>query len=561
MTLELEAGRSTIIIGANGSGKTRLGVYLESSTKPSSVATHRIAAQKSLAFIDTIQITDLNTAEHRLLTGNTHKTSESYHSKINARWGNNPAVHPLSDFEALLQTLFAEQARVAVQYIQTIKINPATPAPTPKLHQLQQIWESLLPHRRFIIQETTLRVTPSSAYTGMRPKQSAAPTPSSQQNDTYFASQMSDGERAIFYYIGQCLLARQDSIIIIDEPENHIHKAILGRLWATLESTRPDCAFVYITHDLDFATEQPARSKYFLRSHNPEINSRDTIQGHWDIEELPDETSLPQQVVAEIIGSRKPILFVEGTKESLDLTIYRNCYAEFSIIPVGACDNVINSVRTCRNNPTLHRQGPAHGVVDADDRTESEIEHLRNLGVHVLPVAELENILLLPDVFTALAEALHCGNIPGRLTTLTEDIMTSASSDIESTCALHTIRRIDRKLKRVTISAKNLTTLQSSFASELSDIKPAELFTDFRTRIDKHIQDRDLQGVLALYSNKGLLARAATKLGLRDRKELLDKIARLLGGTKNSTFASVLAKTLPGIHTDGTGNSKWDSEV
>ena len=33
---------------------------------------------------------------------------------------------------------------------------------------------------------------------------------------------MSDGERAIFYLIGQTLAASSDSVLIIDEPELHL---------------------------------------------------------------------------------------------------------------------------------------------------------------------------------------------------------------------------------------------------------------------------------------------------------------------------------------------------
>jgi len=63
---------------------------------------------------------------------------------------------------------------------------------------------------------------------------------------------MSDGERAIFYFLGQCLLAPADGAVIIDEPEGHVHKAVLGPLWSAIERARPDCAFIYITHESRF---------------------------------------------------------------------------------------------------------------------------------------------------------------------------------------------------------------------------------------------------------------------------------------------------------------------
>lgn len=41
---------------------------------------------------------------------------------------------------------------------------------------------------------------------------------------------MSDGERVIFYLIGQCLAVRENGIVVIDEPELHLNRALLNRL-------------------------------------------------------------------------------------------------------------------------------------------------------------------------------------------------------------------------------------------------------------------------------------------------------------------------------------------
>jgi ABC-type lipoprotein export system ATPase subunit len=48
LNLEFEFGSSIVIVGANGSGKTRLGVYIEESLAARDIV-HRIAAQKTLA--------------------------------------------------------------------------------------------------------------------------------------------------------------------------------------------------------------------------------------------------------------------------------------------------------------------------------------------------------------------------------------------------------------------------------------------------------------------------------------------------------------------------------
>ena len=400
LNLLLETGRSIVIIGANGSGKTRLGVHIENGIQTQSV--HRIAAQKSLALSDTLNIISLERADNFLRYG-TPDGQEAH--KLGSRWGGKPATHFLSDFDALLQALFAAHNRVASKHLQDRKATPDIPVPTTKLEQLKKIWDGLLPHRELEVQEASIKVLPALA------------------NDAggYPGSEMSDGERAVFYFLGQCLVAPANGIIIIDEPEVHVHRAILGPLWDATEKARPDCGFIYITHDLDFAVTHPTSAKYFIRAYNHE-----SVQ--WDIGELPQDTGLPEHVVAELVGSRKPILFVEGERSSLDLTIYRSQYASFTIVPVGSCEAVIHSVASYERSAALHWLG-VRGLVDGDDRNMEEVSYLKERGIYVLPVAEVENLLLLPNVFLELATALLCADPSSLLATFQSEVMKEASTN------------------------------------------------------------------------------------------------------------------------------------
>jgi energy-coupling factor transporter ATP-binding protein EcfA2 len=103
LKLTIETGQSIVIIGANGSGKTRLGVYIEGRITAQSV--QRIAAQKSLNINDKISLVTLERATKLLRFG--YADGDEQH-KSGHRWGSNPATHLLTDFEGLLQTLFAE---------------------------------------------------------------------------------------------------------------------------------------------------------------------------------------------------------------------------------------------------------------------------------------------------------------------------------------------------------------------------------------------------------------------------------------------------------------------
>ena len=74
----------------------------------------------------------------------------------------------------------------------------------------------------------------------------------------FSGTEMSDGEKVGLYLISQILLADKDCILIIDEPELHLHKSLMVRLWNKLEECRSDCTFIYITHDLDFGVSKPS---------------------------------------------------------------------------------------------------------------------------------------------------------------------------------------------------------------------------------------------------------------------------------------------------------------
>lgn len=48
VSIDVGAGASIVFIGANGAGKTRLGVLLDNNLSSSGVEVHRIAAHRSL---------------------------------------------------------------------------------------------------------------------------------------------------------------------------------------------------------------------------------------------------------------------------------------------------------------------------------------------------------------------------------------------------------------------------------------------------------------------------------------------------------------------------------
>ncbi|MGY8605196.1 DUF4435 domain-containing protein [Gluconobacter cerinus] len=518
----IKSGSSVVFIGANGAGKTRLGVHFERHFAKGTVETHRIAAHRSLKLNPNVVPPSLEIAQNCLRFG---LDNEQRQSKEVSRWGQKPETILLNDFDHVLSALYAENNDVSVKFRTQAVANPGSPPPPPppaKIDKLKAIWERVLPHRELVVLGGNIKT--KTAY-----------------GTEYPASDMSDGERVIFYLIAQSLLAKPDTLLIFDEPELHINKSILAKLWDEIESVRADCAFLYITHDVEFASSRHAATKYALRSYQKTPNEA------WDIELVPENAEIPDDVVATIIGSRRPVLFVEGDGGSLDASLYRRAYNEFTVIPIGSCDQVIHTVSSFAARSELHRVGCA-GLVDRDGRSSDEVAYLEEKGVYCLPVSEVENLLLLPGVFLALAKALHFsdGDAQSRLNALRAFVLTQANQQIDAICIRYTKRRIDAAMKRIGLTGTDPAALEAEFKAAVAGIEPLTVFGEAKSALSAAIAAQEYERVLYFYDNKGLLAESARQLGYQQRA-LEEFIGRALRSEKNIELHAALAVVLPTV--------------
>ncbi|TOE46183.1 ABC transporter ATP-binding protein, partial [Vibrio parahaemolyticus] len=481
-TILAETGSSIMIVGANGSGKTRLAAYVEESMGETA---HRIAAHRALSLNPSVNKTSQRQALMALKTGVDGDWASMDHRK-GERWGDNAPVSLLNDFDFLLQVLFAEQTNRTLDTHKQVRSGDYSEAIATKFEILSETWQELLPHRELHITGDDIQVSISGS------------------DSLYSAADMSDGERAAFYILGQVLVAEEGSLLIFDEPELHIHKSIMSKLWDKLEALRPDCAFLFITHDLEFASSRVA-DKYVISSYEP--------KPYWVIDSIPNDTGFDEQLVTLIMGSRKPILFVEGNHNSLDLTTYRSCYPEWTVIPRGSCEQVIHSVVTMRQNEGLTRIR-CSGIVDADDYNNGDIEYLNELGIKVIPVSEVENIFLLPSVSQAILEleGYSDSELADKYNSFSHSIFNSVKANqIDDVVLRHCRRRIDRNLKKVDLSnASSVEMLSTVLESKLAELDITAISNHKKTEIEGAIKNKDLPSLLKHFDNKGLLALAAT---------------------------------------------------
>ena len=524
--LTLEAGKTTIIIGANGSGKTRLAVYLEEQLGEKA---HRIAAHRALSLNPNVDKIPEAKARQYLSYGISMNgisiTDRKYY-----RWDNKAPTILLNDFDRLLQYLFAQQNNLAVENNQKLNRDEEITNSKTKLDILQEVWERLLPLKKLHITADDIRVSSIGI-----------------ESADYSASEMSDGERAVFYILGQVLSANEGSILIFDEPELHIHKSIISNLWDEIEKLRPDCSFLMITHDIEFAATRVA-TKYVIRNYYSDPA--------WDISEIPD-SELDEQTITLILGSRKPILFVEGEKTSLDMETYRLCYPEWTVIPKGACKDVIQAVSSLRK---LNKDMPilnikCAGIVDRDTRDSSQIHELEEQGIKVLLCSEIENIFSLSSV---VHEVLKIEGFNGNELNnkkeqfkgrLLDYIKNDLSDDkLEKFVVKRIHRRIDNYLKNIDLSnTQNSKEMKGKLTSEmvaLTDSKINEWISEMKDEIQECINNQDIDRLLYIYENKGLLNETALILKSTRKPDFENWLMRQMK-VPNSSILQAIKAVLP----------------
>jgi len=513
---------SLVFVGANGSGKTRLGVLIEQQIRQSNNPVQRIAAQRSIAFNDKLSLINSEMALNTLRVGNpggTKGQTDIY------RWGHKPATQPLADFDGLLQALYAEQSEATVRENQERKINPNIERVIPKLESLSLIWQGLLPTRHLKIDHAAIMVIAS--------------------NDTnpteYSAADLSDGERVIFYLIGQVLLAEENSTLIIDEPELHIHKSILGSLWDEIEKSRPDVAFVYITHDLAFASSRSSAKIYAVEEFEFSRNC-------WKITESESVENFPQPTLLKILGSRKDILFVEG-ENGKDAQLFRLLYPTKTIVERGACDRVASTVKAFQGCPSLHDK-QCKGIIDRDGRTNEECTALENDDIIVLPVSEIENLLLLPNIWKQVLISRDFTEVElNEKIGKTEDlIINEAIADIDSFVVRITKRKLDRIMKRIGLNARTtVAALDAEWQQAIANIDIPTIATASKVELQNHIDSRNIDGVLELYDNKGMLKQCVRSVFEQPYRAFFEEFLRKLNSTSGEPILSAIRAELPTI--------------
>jgi hypothetical protein len=430
-TIEIEHNGSAVIVGANGSGKSRLGTWVERNASDGTVV-HRISAQRALNIPEYATIKSLEQSLNGLIWGSEDARYANMIYKFNHRWGGTPDTFLQNDYEKVLSTLFARSAERDRKHSKETKSKKmyieVADAP---IDIMINLWKEIFPHRDIILEDGKVIVTdPIHA-------------------STYHGKEMSDGERVALYLMGQCLCAPEGSILVIDEPDLHLHPSIMQSLWNKLEQVKPNCLFLYITHDLNFASTRVSAKNIWAKEYDGK---------KWTWEIVPEVDEFPETLLLEVLGNRRKVIFIEGERGGKDYAIYQAIYRDCTIIPRNGCSKVIESVKSMKLNANLHHI-EAIGIIDRDYRTDKEINDLRTQGIYCSDVAEIENILINENALREVAknQKLDENFIMDKVK---DFVKKSLQSDIERQVSLRTCMHVEYLLSKINNKAVTLSEIK-----------------------------------------------------------------------------------------------------
>lgn len=503
---EISSQQSFVIIGANGSGKSHLGAWIERSNNN----VLRISAQRALTIPQVIDIKGSNSAWNTILYGNpTHKDKEyKWH------WGQDTSTL-VDDYTSVLSLVFSTESQELRNFKNECdEFGHYVPYIT-VVEKIYQIWNSIMPQRGILLDNFDVL-----AYNG--PNQ-------------YKAGQMSDGERVCLYLIAQCLVAADGYTIVIDEPEIHLHTSIMKKLWDKIEEYCPNKTFVYITHNLKFALSRDSSTKIWVKSYSGSAG--------WDIQVIGEHENIPEDLLLEILGTRRPVLFVEGKANSYDLALYRNVYCDYHVIACDNCQKVIELTKAFNNDNVkqLH-ESEIRGVIDHDFLTEKEIEAYKKNNIYVIGVSEVENLFLIEPIIRLAAKQI--GEDDEKVfTEIQEFVLAEMTKSRESIISSMCVKEVRHLLKGFNSQGQSINDIRTDLSNCFSSIDVADIYKKSESAVDEVLNNKDYKGMILMFNNKGLCKQAGCKIGFK--KLYPQVIINLLKGEKREEIINALKEYLP----------------
>ena len=488
------------VIGANGAGKTRFSRMLMQSCGNRAFAISALKAifprpERSAMPASIDQLYDAASAQSHFMRDDAP-----------------------TEFDRLMFILFHDEFLDMLRYKSAVLAGENATVPRTKLDVVARRWEEVFPKNHLLRESGRLLFSNDSG------------------DEPFAALRLSDGEKAVLYYIGAVLYAPENAVIFVDDPESFLHHSIMQALWNVIESMRTDCTFIYNTHDVEFASSRIDNVCVWVRNF-------DAVAGAWDYEVVDKmSTEFSDQLVLDLLGSRKPVLFVEGDEtHSLDSRFYPLIFTEYTVKPLGSCNKVIESTRSFSDLRSFHHLD-SHGIVDRDRREDKEVQYLRDKNIFVPNVAEIENIFMLEGIIRTVA--LRRKRNPDTVFFAVRDaVIAMFRQQLKQQALQHVRHRVKRKVEvRIDRRFQNISALEEHMTDLVNEIDPRGMYEAICRQFHEYVRTNDYAGVLKVFNEKSMLGEigVARLCNFRSKDDYIEFVLNLL---KEDGIDAVLIRT------------------
>ncbi|WP_427919035.1 AAA family ATPase [Streptomyces sp. cg40] len=500
---QIEGSDPIVILGPNGSGKTR--------------QTRNLQANSSIEFINALRNTRVAPELQAMGVNAAQNNFNSQRQQARSQpW------ELTSEFDSMLSQLLAQQSMVAIDFMQKSRENGpnvAFPPDTP-LTQVEDTWKEVFPGRKLIWRDWRPMIVSTTSGDSVE----------------YSGNHMSDGEKAALFLAAR-VFSSDSGILVVDEPETHFHSMLAVRLWNALEAARPDIRFVYVTHDLTFALSR-YNARYILASPTDGLRVIDV------------DSSIPRDVAEALLGSASlsfyasRVVFCEGETSGYDDRLYSSWFngRDTVIRPVGSCQMVLRCCEALQKSQIANAL-EAVGIIDRDYHPNAFIDGVPS-GIRVLGTHEVESLFCLPSVVEALC--LHTGatfNEAEYLKSLT------ASVDVGQRHKIVIQRwkaRVEPSLAGIVAQAGRQQADLAALVADMPRIfdhtkwnfSPKDLLEAEKQYVESVLPNGSASEVLSIIPGKQLLPIAARTAGM-EMKRYVDLIITALAGTNVSPGAGL----------------------
>lgn len=468
---------NAVIVGANGSGKT---TFVNSLAGSGLANLTVIPAQKVLYFssnnMDRLTMAvGQYSSKYLTSTNNVFKKNEGYESIAE--------TNIFVPFTMLISALVNEVA--------SVKTNEGL---HPELKKTITTWERVVRIWRNIIPDIELDI---DAYNRC--------IIATKHGQKYDLNGMSDGEKCILFYIGNVLLAKKDGIVVVDEPETFLNPSIYNKLWDALIMERPDCQFVFASHNIEFIKARTnvkfVWCKKFISEYDKSLLLLDNIKG------------IPTSLMTELVGSRKKICFCEGKEDSIDYKLLSAVFLrEYTIVPVDGHDRVIEYTKAFNDLGALVENN-AIGIIDNDGMKDVTKVSLRNQEVYVLPYNEIE-MMLFDDVVIKSVLKSQWLDDSNRISKKMSEFKTAFFGKMKQqgdTVVRVTAKTIiDSQLQNGFLNSKNMSSTQdisAEFTRVIQNIDVTKIINEVQTKLKTAIDTNNYEDILLMCNLKGQISK------------------------------------------------------